>query len=144
MSHFLWLCFIFFRAQDLKLWSGRSPLKNFLLWLISTDFILLHHLNSFNARAAILLLIFHIVLIRQMTHGKICWLLYNSVHIYSVYSQSWIFLTCHTENFSLTIILTVSNINEILLETQSSVCGKTLSSSRCQMKFSSCLQLQPY
>lgn len=47
-------------------------------WLISTDFMLLHHLNSFNAHATILLLIFHIVLIGQMTNGKICWLQLSS------------------------------------------------------------------
>lgn len=107
-------------SGGLKAWSYgvEEALQSILYsWLISTDFMLLHRLNSFNARAAILLLIFHIVLIRQMTHGKICWLLYNSVQIYSIYSQGWIVLTCHTENFFLMVILTVSNIDEILLKT---------------------------
>jgi len=63
-----------------------------------------------------------------MTHGKIfiCWLLYNSVQIYSIYSRGRIAPMRHTENFSSTIILTVWNINETLLKTYSSVCGKTL------------------
>lgn len=96
--------------------------------------MLLLHLDFFNACATILLLIFHVVLISQMTHGKIftCWQLYNSALIYSIYSWGRIALTHHTENSSLTIIVTVWNINEILPKTYSSVCGKTLSSSRCQ------------